>query len=278
MAGTSPAGLKPGVHTSLAAAIDFVLGKHAQDTENCLPAIVVDYDAEKNIATLQPAIMITAVDSTGQVVKVSREQLLEVPVLSLGAGGFHIHFPIAKGDLGWIHAADRDIGLFLQELAEAEAVTIRTHNFNDSLFVPDVFRKYKLQSEDAGAMVIQSVDGATRISVRPDNIKVTAPVGVVIDTPKTHITGDVLIDKTLTVTEATTLSATLDVTGATTMKSTAQITGATTVGGPLAANGGFTAAGGQAASLPAGTTVAGKALDTHTHISGNKGETTGPMQ
>ncbi|MNZ27639.1 hypothetical protein D3C78_448590 [compost metagenome] len=99
--------------------------------------------------------------------------------------------------------------------------------FSDSIFIPDVFRQYTINGEDAGAMVIQSTDGASRISIRADNIKITTPLKVTLDTPTTELTGD------LTVGGNTTMVGTLDVTGVTT--------------------------------LPATTTVAGKAVNGHNH-------------
>lgn len=275
MASSNPSGINPADVSSLSAAIDLALHCFSMKLENCLPAIVEEYDREKNIATIKPLIQITRLADD----KVfSRNTLTKIPVISFGAGLFHISFPINKGDLGWIFAADRSIGNFLKELKEAPALDTNFHAFSNGIFIPDIFRQYKINPEDAGAMVIQSTDGATRISIRSDNIKVTAPVKVELDTPATHITGDVVIDKTLTVKQATELQTTLTVTQAATLNSTLTVAQAATVGGPLAANGGFTAAGGQPATLPAGTTVAGKALDTHTHVSGNKGEQTGPMQ
>ncbi|XAO36863.1 hypothetical protein WP1_224 [Pseudomonas phage WP1] len=38
-------------------------------------------------------------------------------------------------------------------------------------------------------MVIQSTNGATRISIRGDNIKITAPSNVTVDTPQANFTG-----------------------------------------------------------------------------------------
>jgi len=169
--------------------------------EVMLPAILINFDRAKNIATIQP--LITWIDM-GDNAK-PRNQYADVPVVSLGGGGFHISFPLKKGDLGWIHAADRDMSQFIKSLKMAKPNSMRTHKFEDGLFVPDVFRQYAINSEDGAALVIQSTDGATRISVRADNIKITAPTGVTIDTPLTTITGnvkingDVVMDKSLSV-------------------------------------------------------------------------------
>lgn len=207
------------------------LRKFQIDDENSIPAIVIDFDRNSNLITVKPLIMWVDMNDIGH----SRHTIADLNCLSLGGGGFHISFPIKEGDLGWVIAADRDISLFKQSLKESMPNTFRVHSFADGLFIPDVFRKYVINGEDSGAMVLQSTDGATRISIRDDNIKITAPSNVVVDTPTTTFTGDVIIDKSLTVTQQT------------------------------AVNGGFTAAAGQACDLPTETTVNGKQVDGHIH-------------
>ncbi|WEC87828.1 baseplate [Pseudomonas phage PA_LZ7] len=160
-----------------------------------IPAQVVQYDRAENIATIQP--LITWVDTEHNAVQ--RHQLVDIPVISMGAGGFHISFPIQQGDIGWIYAADRDTSQFLESLSMSKPNTGRIHKFEHGLFIPDVFRRYTINSEDSAAMVIQSTSGATRISIRGDNIKITAPSNVTVDTPQANFTGDVTIANTLVV-------------------------------------------------------------------------------
>lgn len=214
---------------SLAAALQFFKRAIGMDMENCLPAIVEAYDRTRNVANVKPLIVMTKrAANGGDLQRVPRTVIPDVPVLSLGAGGFHVSFPVNAGDIGWIFACDRDISVFLQTLTQSPAGRDGpSHLFSDSIFIPDVFRQYTINGEDAGAMVIQSTDGASRISIRADNIKITTPLKVTLDTPTTELTGD------LTVGGNTTMVGTLDVTGVTT--------------------------------LPATTTVAGKAVNGHNH-------------
>lgn len=176
-------------------ALDALFRAHDINTNKMLPAIVVSFDREKNLATVKP--LINWVLMSGQ--SVERHELANVPVISLGGGGFHISFPLKQGDLGWIHAADRDISLFKQNLTASAPNTGRCHRFDDSMFVPDVFRQYSIKSEDADAMVIQSTNGATTISIRGDNIKITAPSQVVIDVPDTTITGNLTVNQSVNI-------------------------------------------------------------------------------
>lgn len=214
---------------SLAAVMRFIQRAIGMDMENCLPAQVEAYDRTRNVANVRPMIVMTKrAANGGDLQRVPRVMIPDVPVISLGAGGFHISFPVKNGDLGWIYACDRDISVFMETLTQSPAGRDGpSHLFSDSIFIPDAFRQYTINSEDEGALVIQSTNSATRISVREDNIKITTPVKVTIDTPTTEILHD------LTVGGNTTMTGKLDVAGVTT--------------------------------LPATTTVAGKPVDGHTH-------------
>lgn len=214
----------PGDDQSLASTLRFIQRAIEMDMENCLPCRVMDYDRVANRATVRPAIMSTvrSTEST-DLIRKNRVSYPDIPVLSLGAGGFHISFPVKKGDLGWIYACDRDISLFLQSLTEQPAgLDGASHKFSDAIFIPDVFSKYTINEEDEGALVIQSTSSATRVSIREDNIKITAPVKVQIDTPLTEILHD------LTVSGNTILKQNLSVTGPATA-----LPQATTVGGAV---------------------------------------------
>jgi len=232
----------PNDDTSLFAALSSMMRQHDISMEGMLPAIVVNYDRAKNVATVKPLITWVGLNDKPR----SRFELAEVPALSIGAGNFHISFPISTGDLGWIHAADRDMALFMQTLKESPPNTGTIHKFSSGMFVPDVFRNYVINGEDSGAMVIQSTDSKTRISIRSDNIKITAPSKVLIDVPETEMTGNVTVDKNLIV------------------KGTSLLTGMTNVNGGFSATGG--AGGTSLCALPQTTTVAGITVSTHGHI------------
>jgi len=148
--------------------------KLKQNTDDMLPARVVAYDRATNRATVQP--LVQMVTTTGE--RVTRAQIPSVPVFQYAGGGFVIAFPLTPGDLGWLKASDRDIGLVLQTLDEAEPNTARTHSFQDGVFFPDVLRQWALDGEDTERLVIQSTDGATRIAVGAEIIAVTTPGAV----------------------------------------------------------------------------------------------------
>lgn len=239
-------------NSNLVATIQRVLSSYKLDDDSCLPAIVISYDRANNVATVRPLIQIQDVTGAYR----SRHPLTSINVLSLGAGGFHISFPMNEGDLGWIVAADRDLAVFKQELTESPPNSSSPRSFAYGIFVPDVMRKYSLNDEDANAMVIQSIDGATRISIRSDNIKITAPTKFIVDCPESEFTGDVTIDKNLIV------------------------TGTSTMTGAATFNGGLEGKAGTAVTLPATTTIDGITVASHGHEQQNNGSgrTAGGME
>lgn len=178
--------------------IDTFIHRKFIDTDGMIPAIVRQFDRDENVATVQP--LISWVDMDGN--NVDRPELVNINVLSIGGGGFHISFPIKNGDLGWIFAADRDLSVFKQSLAMEKPPTGSVKTFEHGLFIPDVFRKYSVAEEDSGAMVIQATDGSTKIVVADGEIRVTAPSKVSFLTPLAEFSGDVAVAGTVTAAEA----------------------------------------------------------------------------
>lgn len=200
---SGPLVTQPEDSKTVGSTLRFIQNAISMDIECCLPAIVESYDRVANTATVRPAIMSTVRPTTGgDLLRQNRKAIPDIQVLSMGAGNFHINFPIKKGDLGWIYACDRDITLFLQTLQDQPSGSDgASHKFCDAIFIPDVMRNYTINEEDAEALVIQSTDGATRLSIQPaGKIKLTAPIKVTIDAPDTEITGNLKVDKNLVVT------------------------------------------------------------------------------
>lgn len=147
-----------------------VLDKTAQNTDDMLPARVIAFNRETNRVQVQP--MIHVVTTNGE--NVPRAQIIDIPVVQIGGGGFVLLFPLKTGDFGLIKASDRDISLFLQSWQESPPNTFRKHSFSDAVFIPDVMRGWTLTGEDADRAVLQSLDGNTRISIGADDIILTA--------------------------------------------------------------------------------------------------------
>jgi hypothetical protein len=235
------------------AALIGAMKSHGMKLNKLIPASVLEYNRATNMATVQPQMMILDVSDNTR----SRNPIGDVPVLSLGGGGFHISFPLQQGSFGWILAADRDVSQFVENLQQSPPNTLRSHSFADSWFIPDVFRQYTINSSDANAMVIQSTDGTTRISISEGQVNIFAPTSAMITTPTATFSNNVVILGNLQVDENLT------------------VTGLTEV------NGGFNATGtggDQSCTLPQSTTIGGIAVYGHGHIQdGTSGRTSGGM-
>lgn len=222
----------PGAKGDIAAAIRDAVEESLLAFDSMLPAIVESYDRKKNVAKVRPLIAIVDVNNFSQ----ARRPLSNVPVLALGGGGYVINFPLKKGDLGWVHAADRDITEYKERLRDVAPKTSRSHSFSDSMFVPDIMRNYTISEDDDGAMVIQTTDGTTKIAIHPDWINIKAPLKVVSNSPKTHATGDLQVDGDATINGSLTVKGglstggNLSVAGTSTLKDTT-VNGQTVTGG-----------------------------------------------
>lgn len=159
-----------------------------------LPATVVSVTPDRYYASVKP--MIQVLGTNGSLT--SRDAIAKVPIYTLGAGGYLMSFPIKQGDMGWIKANDRDISIFLQKMAEAGPPTNRFHTFESGIFFPDILRTWALADEDANNAVWQSADGGIKISLGPDQIKILHPTKVFVDCPTVEMTGDLIVDGTIT--------------------------------------------------------------------------------
>lgn len=160
----------PANDDSILGMLNTVLRKFLQGVDNALPARIVSYDRDKNLAVVQPMVAMLTTDGA----TIPRAQINGVPVLLLGGGGHMLSFNLKEGDLGWIHASDRDISLFMQSFSNASPNTIRFHSFEDSLFIPDAMRNFTINDEDAENVVLQTLDGKYRVTIWDDRVKITA--------------------------------------------------------------------------------------------------------
>lgn len=143
-----------------------VVNKMLQNTDDMLPAKVLSYDRASNRATVQPLIMVVTTDD----ITIQRPAVSSIPVLQYGGGGFMVSAPVKAGDFGWIKANDRDISLFLQGGDHSAPNTFRKKSFSDAMFIPDAMKGYTISGEDTDNLVLQTLDGNSKISVGTSSI------------------------------------------------------------------------------------------------------------
>ena len=182
--------IDPADNGTLSGTFKFVYSKFLETQDDMLPAKVIAYEpGPPGFVQVQPLIAILGTGGD----RSSRAAIAKVPVLTLGAGGFVMTFPIKPGDFGWIKANDRDISLFLQTLTEAQPATLRKHSFSDAVFIPMTFDEYQA---DENNLVIQKNDGTVKISLSDDTISIEAPKVNILGKTEVNVTSNVEINIT----------------------------------------------------------------------------------
>lgn len=147
-----------------------ILDKFLNNIDDMLPARVVSYDRASNRATVVPMVKLLTTDNR----QIGRAQVASVPVMMFGGDGVALSFNLKAGDLGWIKANDRDISLITQGFKDSAPNTLRKHSFQDAVFIPDVMHGLTAAAEDQTHAVLQTLDGAVRVAIWPDRVKITA--------------------------------------------------------------------------------------------------------
>lgn len=172
--------------------IDFFLQKNAADIQKVIPAKIISYDRNLNRATIQ--ILTLFLTSTGQ--KLQMKSIPNIPVLTLAGGGFVLSFPVQAEQIGFLLASDRDISLLKQNLTSYTPATNRQHQYEDSIFIPLNLNGFTVNEADANALLISSLDGATKLSIQNNLITMTA-ANIVFN-------GNTTVNGTLTATDTIT--------------------------------------------------------------------------
>lgn len=133
-----------------------------------LPCVVISVLADRMRVTVRPLIRVVDVSGASH----SRDVIEGVPVFQYGAGDTLLSFPVKVGDIGWLEAADRDLGVFLQGYNESIPPSRRKHSFSDGVFVPDLMTNFAITGEDADAVTLQNRNGTVRIALDQGQIRI----------------------------------------------------------------------------------------------------------
>ena len=193
-----------------------LLRQFAMDIETAIPAVVLSYDRADNIVTCRPAINRVTVENES----VERSEVV-VPCLNLAGNGIGLNFPLKSGDTGWIIAADSDTENFKRTLAVSDPNTYEIHRYQHGFFIPDQVSGFEIAEEDSDALVIQTLDGKTKIAIGAGQISIASESNVKVNA----LTADVTA-----VTSATVICPAISVTGAITVNGTITATGDITAG------------------------------------------------
>lgn len=163
--------------------------------EVCIPAIVYSVDRKKSMVIVELAPNTVFADG-----KTQKRGLVKVPIIVNSGGGYMINYPIEKGDVGWVIAGDRDTTGYREDNSQTYNLkSIGNHSYSYGFFIPDVYsnvnKTFKLTEEDEDKLVIQTLNGNTKIRLSKDGV-------IDIICPDTlNIIGDIKVTGGITATE-----------------------------------------------------------------------------
>lgn len=178
----------------------YILKKFADGIECCIPAVVQSYDRASNEVVAIPAVraVLPNVGEDGRRI-MSERPPVSVPALTLGGGGFIINFPLNAGDTGWIVGVDRNADNFLESLEVSDPNTASSHKWAFGVFIPDKIKKFSVDNADSSGMVIQALDGSSKIVLKNGELEIIGKTLINVESALTNISGDVQINGNLKV-------------------------------------------------------------------------------
>lgn len=164
--------------------VEAMIKKALQQFQTCIPAIVQKV-IDRNTVVATPAVQ--QVDS--QWVNVPWAAIT-LPVHTPCGGGVSLTCPVAVGDTGWIIAGDLDPSLFFKDTTQpARQNTLDRHEYQFGFFMPSNINGVQISDDDAGALVITTADGGTKIAIKDGKINITSSAELNINAETVNITG-----------------------------------------------------------------------------------------
>lgn len=158
---------RPFVNTE-SALIETMLKDFAQRFQTCIPAVVKSV-ISRDTVEVSPAVLQS--DSGGKPVEWAS---VETTVLTPFSGGIFLSMPLAVGDTGWLVGADLDTSAFKKGKKPAQQNSFTRHLYQYGFFVPDAINGYTVSEDDAGAVVLSTLDGKTKIALKDKEISIVS--------------------------------------------------------------------------------------------------------
>ena len=173
-----------------------------------LPGIIKDFDPQRMVCTVQPAINGVIRSKEGNYSEIEMPLLLDCPVVFAGGGGVTLTFPLEIGDECLVVFASRCIDSWWQQggmdggnITPRGQAEFRMHDLSDGFVLPGVRSQPRAFDVDTAAAQLRSDDGSTLIQINPtaQTVVVTAPGGATINANVTvngtlHVTGTITGD------------------------------------------------------------------------------------
>ena len=201
-------------NVSLSTLTSFIFRKMQMKIECCIPAVVKSYDRINNIVTVLPSINVITTDGESK-----ERPKYYLPCMNPCGFGLGINFPLHEGDTGWIIACDRDSSAFKETREVSDPEDFNIHLYSFGFFIPDQIKGFTIEEGDEDALVIESLDAQTKITLKHGEITVKgSTVNVISDvsfvtSPTTNWTGDIMLNGSITVTNGDVIADTISLKG-----------------------------------------------------------------
>ncbi len=199
---------------TLAANIKQGVDARLKDLHTSMPGIVESFDAEKQLATVQPAIrriFVTRDGDTEILVPSDLPLLINVPVQFPRGGGFSLTFPVVKGDECLLVFCERSIDNWHEFGTVKVPGARRFHSLSDATaFVGISSLPNKVPNYDDTNVELKKDDGTVSFKLLTDGTaELKADTKVTVDAPDADFTGNVKILGNLEVIGSSALSGTV---------------------------------------------------------------------
>jgi hypothetical protein len=162
-----------------------------------MPGIIQSFNADAVTCTVLPAIKGNDSGTSGDRESADLPLLVDVPVIFPRGGGVTMTFPIKAGDECLLVFGDRCIDFWWQNGGVQEPVDSRQHDLSDAFAIigPQSQAK-KISGISTSAAQFRSDDGSTYFEIDPttQKVKIVAPGGLDVVTPKAEFSAEVLVN------------------------------------------------------------------------------------
>lgn len=191
---------------TLAENIKTGVNNRIKELHTSMPGIVQSFDAEKQTASVQPAIRRVFItrDGTDEILTPSDlPVLINVPIQFPRGGGFSLTFPVKKGDECLLVFAERSIDAWHKFGGVKDPAARRFHSLSDATaFVGLSSIPNKVPNYDSSNTQLKKDDGSAVISLNSDSsIDITSDDDVSVDCTNATVTtsGSATVNATGTV-------------------------------------------------------------------------------
>tara|TARA_R110000868_G_scaffold245624_2_gene502160 strand:+ start:697 stop:1341 length:645 start_codon:yes stop_codon:yes gene_type:complete len=154
------------------------------ELRTCLPAEVISFDSNNLTVDVQPLIQGVRVSKNGTIRQLETGErvlaenyklspLVRVPISILWFGDGGITMPISAGMQGLLLVCDRDIQSFKKSQNLSATASLRTHDLNDSFFLPFLPKKASISDYSSDSIDVRF--GISKLKV--SETEITSLVG-----------------------------------------------------------------------------------------------------